>query len=696
MTILPNEAPAQAQVEVRKDIQALRAIAVILVVAFHLFPKLVPNGFVGVDAFFVISGYLITSHLLREAEGTGGVRVTRFWAARARRLLPASFLVLLCCLVCAVTLIPVSYQERFLEETMAALYYALNWTLAADAVDYWAAEEAATAVQHFWSLAVEEQFYLVWPLLFILALFVRRAAKVRQAARWMVLAVLALSLSLSVRSGFHHDPADYFRTWNRAWEFAVGGALALWSAPRLRPPAATGLAWLGLGLTLGAAWLLPDDAAFPGAWALIPVVGTALCLWFGGGDGRATISTVLGGSVMQWVGNASYAIYLWHWPLIVSYRTAFERKIDGPSAAILVLATVVLAALTKAIVEDPVRYHPFLLRRPPWVTFALVATAMTGLTFATSMALEAQSEITDARHPLVKYMRKQAIPCFGALSTPGCSNPAVAGKVLPNPSAAKADRGKICMTDNQGGTKVRRCPRGAKKDARFTTALVGDSHAAHFLPMLEFGAKRRQEQIVQYLKGSCPFSAHARDTADLLEMSCEAFKAKVIEDLKEHPEIERVVLSASAGNDLVVLPGMEQFESAVLGYMESISGLPEHVKEVIVIRDVPRMKRGVIQCLERLETRAQLKPGACSSPRDVALIDDPLAEAARRLGGRVHLFDFTDAFCTQSRCSPVIHNALAYRDTHHLTETFAITLASRYARELKAIAEKRAARSLPE
>jgi len=684
VTFTENEGSEKARSGVRKDIQALRAIAVALVVVFHLFPKQVPGGFVGVDAFFVISGYLITSHLWREIEATGRVEVARFWAARARRLLPASFLVLLSCLVATVLLVPVSAQERFLEETLAALLYGLNWKLAVDAVDYWAAEEAASAVQHFWSLAVEEQFYLVWPLLFVLAVALRGKSSGRRTALALVLLVFTVTLALSVRSGFRHDPADYFRTWNRAWEFAVGGLIALRAAPATAPVAATALSWLGVALTIGAAWLLPTKASFPGYWALVPVLGTALTLWFGAAPGKASVSRVLGVGPVQWVGNASYAIYLWHWPLIVFYKLAFEQPIDAVSAAGLVLATCLLSALTKVSVEDRLRYHPFLLSRPPRVTFAMVTVGMLALASGSIVALRAQAELTDTRHHLVKTLRSKAIPCFGGNALPGCSNPLVAGQLLPSPAGAKMDRGKACMADNEGETKIRTCPRGAKKGVKTTTALVGDSHAAHLLPLLQFGAHRRGERILQYLKGSCPFSAHARDTDGPLRKACEGFKRKVRQELASKRDITRVVMSASAGNDLVVQPEMGEFESAVLGYQQEIDALPSHVREVVVVRDVPRMRRRVVECLERLgEISLQLAPGACARERETALLPDPLAEAARRMGGRVHVVDFTDALCDAKMCAPVVHNALAYRDSHHLTETFALSLVPRFALELE-------------
>ena len=169
--------PAVAPSAVRPEIQGLRAAAVMLVVIFHLWPSRLPGGYAGVDVFFAISGFLITAHLVREVERTGTVALPAFWARRARRLLPASMLVLLVSAVGVLVWVPVTYWQQFLREAAAATTYVLNWLLTRDAVDYLAAENAASPVQHYWSLSVEEQFYLVWPLLIILAVSLARTRR---------------------------------------------------------------------------------------------------------------------------------------------------------------------------------------------------------------------------------------------------------------------------------------------------------------------------------------------------------------------------------------------------------------------------------------------------------------------------------------------------------------------------------------
>lgn len=240
------------------------------------------------------------------------------------------------------------------------------------------------------------------------------------------------------------------------------------------------------------------------------------------------------------------------------------------------------------------------------------------------------------------------------------------------------------MANNQGDAKLRVCKQGDRsKRPRYQTAIIGDSHAGHWSPLFEQGAPQRGEQVLQFLKGSCPFSMSERDASNDLRTSCEAIKRKIWSELRRTKGIRRVVLSASSRNGLVPKAGLEPFESAVRGYEEMLRELPTHVEEVIVIRDVPRPRGDVVQCLERLRSDSRrLDYGACARPRKQALLADPLAEAAKRVGGRVHLIDFSNSFCDRDICSPVVGNVLAYRDGHHLTATMAQSFGPKMAAEL--------------
>ena len=268
------------QHDYRPEVQGLRALAVGLVVLYHLWPDRLTGGYVGVDVFFVISGYLITSHLQRELQATGSIQLKRFWARRIRRLLPASLLVLAVSAVGVVALLPATVWMQSARQIGAAALYVQNWALAGDAVDYMAADNVPTVAQHYWSLSVEEQFYLVWPVLILVLARWSWRSRGRRAApgRGMLvpgLVVLALaSLAWSVVATATDRSAAYFVTPTRVWEFAAGALLALLGVARLGPSRGAGLALGRAGRDRRVRAAVRRRHAFPGWIALVPVLGT--------------------------------------------------------------------------------------------------------------------------------------------------------------------------------------------------------------------------------------------------------------------------------------------------------------------------------------------------------------------------------------------------------------------------------------
>src|SRR3954469_2172017 len=234
-------APPISRAAVRPEIQGLRAVAVAVVVVCHFWPAALPGGFVGVDVFFVISGFLITSHLLREVAATGRVSLAAFWARRARRILPAALLVLAVCALATLALVPDVHRSQFFAEIRASAFYVQNWQLAHSAVDYFARGDGPSPVQHFWSLSAEEQFYLVWPVLILIA-----AAIHRRAIAIVLGAVTIASLVYSISKTASDPAAAYFITPTRAWEFGFGGLLAMLRPTTVIAPARAVVTWAGL------------------------------------------------------------------------------------------------------------------------------------------------------------------------------------------------------------------------------------------------------------------------------------------------------------------------------------------------------------------------------------------------------------------------------------------------------------------
>ena len=376
----------------RPDVEGLRALAIVAVVGYHVGLPLFGGGFVGVDVFFVISGFLITGLLVAEAQSGGHVSLARFWARRARRLLPAATLVLAVVAVASWFALPrLDHRSVGIDVSASALYVS-NLRFAAQATDYLAAEAAPSPVLHFWSLGVEEQFYLVWPLLVIaVALLARRrarrsadAAGVRRHHLALALALLgAASFLLSLRLTDRAQPWAFFGMPTRAWEFALGGLLAIGAAEVARAPAllrrSSGV--VGLVVLLGSVVLVDGDAPYPGTQALWPVLGTAALILAGTTivDREAVVPRLLSTWPMRALGRLSYSWYLWHWPALVLALAVWGTL---PTAVLLAVALLALvpATLSYRFLEQPVRHLPSLVASPR-------RSLLLGLALSTAAAL---------------------------------------------------------------------------------------------------------------------------------------------------------------------------------------------------------------------------------------------------------------------------------------------------------------------
>lgn len=354
----------------RPDIEGLRAVAVVLVVLFHAGVPGIAGGYIGVDVFFVISGFLITSLLLREVRETGGLSLIDFYARRARRILPAAALVLVATLLAGYHWLGFLRGDEIAEDVTWAALFASNFRFATQSVDYLASQGAQSPLQHFWSLAVEEQFYLVWPAAIVLLLWLG----FRWAIGYWLAAAVAASFAYSIWQG---GTWAYFSPATRAWELGAGCLLALAGTRLDRIPAriATALAGAGLALIVVAALTFDEATTFPGYAAALPVAATVLVL-AGRGD------SVLGRRPMLWLGRLSYPFYLWHWPVLIIAAQAHGGPLPAGARAALVLGSLGLAAITYFVVENPIRRgarlkqsHLLTLSLAVWLIVAPLAVA---------------------------------------------------------------------------------------------------------------------------------------------------------------------------------------------------------------------------------------------------------------------------------------------------------------------------------
>ncbi|MCH6230735.1 acyltransferase [Microbacterium sp. CFH 31415] len=387
-------APAEPTGGIRPEIQALRAVAVILVLLFHLWETRVPSGYIGVDVFFVISGFLITAQLLREIERTGSIRLLDFWARRIRRLLPAAFVVILVTMVALMVVVPRTEWGPSLIESAASALYVENWASLARHLGFLPWVDYPLPVEHFWTLSVEEQFYLLWPLLLLLGVAVAAGRRMSARARVQIIVALIivamlLSFAYSLWLSAQHPLHAARSTPSVVWEFAAGGLLAL--APRLSQLSLSERAktavhcvasWSGLILIVGSA-LTPELFLHPAPGAVLPVLGAVLVIW--GESNRSWLSPTRYGSLapVQFVGDVSYGIYLWHQPIYVLVLLSTGENVRSVGALAVVAASILLGWLSKRFIEDPFRTSKFWKPLPRTYGFAaggmLVISAIAGV-----------------------------------------------------------------------------------------------------------------------------------------------------------------------------------------------------------------------------------------------------------------------------------------------------------------------------
>ena len=681
---------------VRPEIQALRAIAVATVVVFHYWPELITGGYVGVDVFFAISGFLITAHLVREVDRTAKVSLPGFWARRARRILPAALLVLLFCAVATYFWVPLNLWEQFFGEIRASTLYVENWNLAAQAVDYLGAENRPSPVQHYWSLSVEEQFYIVWPVLILIAMtLARRGSELlrRQAIAAMLVLLTLASFIYSVIATANDPAAAFFITPTRVWEFGAGGILALAATTTARPAFRAAVSWLGVGAILLASFAFTAETPFPGAAALLPILGTVAVIWAGAPALRWAPLGWMRLRPVQWVGDNSYSIYLWHWPLLILAPFVLLDQLTTPIKLGLLALTLILAALTKRFVEDPLRSGPLLAGKRPRRTFIVAAAASAVVLLASFAAIAELNDRQEQDRRATARLLASGERCLGAAArdpdNQPCINPKLRLSVAPSPATARelvtphdgteANRSPLC----QGGLKIigllELCSFGAPANrAERQVVSIGDSHARRWRPGLNIVALESNWRVTSIVRRGCPLNNYLTGSSTEIR-SCRQWQRQLAAWLKANPTIDTLVIAQSTGTGR----NPERFEARVRGYEERLRLLPSTIEEVIVLRDNPRVSGNTLDCVEQAVEAGKAAGPACAIPRSVALKPDPLAVAAENLDqSNINVIDLTEFYCGPEVCLPVVGGVLIHSDRHHQTELWNRTLAPFVLREL--------------
>ncbi|WP_234788799.1 acyltransferase family protein [Mycolicibacterium iranicum] len=691
----------------RADIEGLRAVAVLAVVLFHAEIPGLSGGFVGVDVFFVISGFLITGLLWREMSATGTVRLFSFYGARARRLLPASAAVGIVTMVASVIVLPPLLAPRVLWDGIASALYVSNYRFMLDGVDYFnaAALLPPSPFLHYWSLGVEEQFYLVWAPMFLGAAWLIRRIRRRRARADVssvrpyvnVLALVAVSsFALSCAATVAVPAVAFYSLPTRAWQLALGGLVALtisrWRRVDPLPAALSG--WTGLAMiVLSCMWLSPATL-YPGTAALLPTLGTALVIVAGCSTSANGAGRLLGLPPMRAVGRISYSWYLWHWPVLVLIPVAVGHSLSLTARLAAVLFAAVLAWVTLRCLENPVRFATAVRTSPG--RSLMVGGAVTAIAVVVGAALFKAVPITVGSGPPSPALALPAAPlpagngveaydealrrAFQSVHA-SVVDSAELGPVPSNLEPALVDASAEentvylngcmrnffesgqpdCMTGDTGSTT--------------TVTLVGDSHAAMWAPALDRAATRENWRLQTFAKMGCPL-------LDLPILSpfvrgeytgCRQWRAQILDRLRDEPP-ELVVLSMWRGYGSGLWQnGFRSYDPSWTASMKQmVHELRSMGSAVLVLGPIPDPHTVVPVCLsDHLDDAS-----ACAPGRTVAVDASGIAaEAVATEAGGGRYADLTDLFCTAERCPVIVGNTLVYFDWNHLSHEYARALA---------------------
>lgn len=641
--------------EFRPDIEGLRGVAILLVLLFHAGLPWTPGGFVGVDVFFVISGFLITGKLWRESQQPGGLNIARFYAWRIRRLLPAALVaVAVISLVGLIVAAPLDRSELAADGAASALSIANMRFIGS--VDYFAATSSPSPFLHFWSLSVEEQFYLVWPALIVFLSW--RGGSARRLFAVLLLGVVA-SFALSLWLTDASPSRAFYLLPTRVWQLGVGGLLALAGVMGTSRRAGA-IAWAGLAVVALAGVVLSAETPYPGLAALLPTAG-AVALLYGGAASSGPV-WLLTAAPLRLLGKISYSLYLWHWPLLVLPLLFLERALTGVEIVVAVAAAIGISWVSWRFVEQPFRYSDRSRRATSWSAIrAGVAGILSVALFTQGLAAALPSTVVAV----------QPTPSPSGSPTASDEPIALPQDLAPSLASARDDeerlRGDGCLAFERVTTPPE-CVYGVK-GSTVTIALVGDSHASHWFPAIEAIALERGWRLLTFVKVSCSFTTLPQRNLALKRAyrECTTFNEATVARLSEIKPALTIIVNRRTFRPIAegVTPTIA---GAALGKM--VARLPG---TTAILVDTPDPGRDVPACLSKhpSDIRACLFTQDDADNREIGVAERVAAEASGAT-----LIDLTSEICAAWPCSPIAKNVLIYRDEDHMTETFSRTLAT--------------------
>ena len=650
----------------------MRAIAVLAVVLYHAGFRFLPGGYVGVDIFFVISGFLITSHLVHSLERSGRIQIGAFYAKRVRRILPASVFVLILTVLASTIWLPSQLNQDVWRGALSTAVYLPNVYFALTGTDY-LAETTPSVFQHYWSLGIEEQFYLVYPLLLLASW---KTFKEKRAVFWTILVCVIVSFLAGLYATNWNQPYAFFLLPFRAWELGIGGLVAIVLSQRASvvPKQFAGpVGWLGLAIMVVPIFAFTNRTVFPGYWAAIPTIGAALVILAGATPAPQGPSRLLSTRPMIWIGGISYSLYLIHWPALTIPQIAvgYNRLLPLWVTLLIAVGSVVAAAAVYRWVENPMRGAKFWRNaRPRRSILGAVSLAVASVMIATlGYVYVEQRPLSDERE--ATHLAASLDPS-GTTYVPSNMKPSLANVANDlSPVSKDGCHRKPAETSLEG------CIYGNRSGKRIV--LFGDSHAGQWFPALLPFAEANDLTLESRTKSGCPSISATTMFNDNVYHLCDEWRDSVIDRINAEPP-ELVVISNYGG---LVL--QEEGDRGVI-WGEALQKTIDRIDApVVVIGDTPSVGETPALCLSKNLHNAQ----KCTVDRDFALSSVTReSERSAAVAAGADFIDLTDYICNDDTCDPIFGNVLVYRDDNHMTATFSELLSSVLAEKLSHVLER--------